>query len=152
MTNQPQPPMTETGRDAALRARLENYATWAALGYTARYEATAERFYNATGFMAPGKSVPLEMAQDEAARARAWAKFQTDEGAQYQRDLRAAALLASPDPVVGAVPDPLVRRLKELASDMRSFKDYGWADALDNILQQATKKEVRTTEDHTRPR
>lgn len=39
----------------------------------AGYEAAAEQFFRATGMMAPSKSVPAEMAQDDhKARHEAW--------------------------------------------------------------------------------
>lgn len=45
-------------------------------GRTEYFERMAEDFYRATGFMAPGKSQPLEMGDhDEVERQRAWAAF-----------------------------------------------------------------------------
>ena len=58
-----------------LIARLEEQAKRNAMGYTERYDYDAERFYRETGFMAPGKSMPLEMCSgfdDETCRNDAW--------------------------------------------------------------------------------
>jgi len=42
--------------------------------HTEKYERHAEAFYSQTGFMAPGKSVPLEMSADQPyeIRLEAW--------------------------------------------------------------------------------
>lgn len=84
-------PQTEEWRE-----RLLWYAEWVGHGYTQRFEETAERFYRATGFLAPGKSVPLGMPLNEIERNRAWDKFQAEERERYQADLRTAAASHAP--------------------------------------------------------
>lgn len=85
--------------------RLLEYQRLVGVSYTQRFEETAERFYGKTGLIAPGKSVPLAMPQDEGERARGWAKFQEAERLQYQEDLsnviyflRVSASPAAPPP------------------------------------------------------
>ena len=63
---------------AALRARLEKALERSEMGYSERYDHDAKRFYAETGFMAPGKSMPVEMYQGEkhqAEREAAWQVF-----------------------------------------------------------------------------
>ena len=58
---------------------LKEYARRTRLGYTELFEASAEDFYKRTGFLAPGKSEPLEMSGGEAhqeERQQLWDKFQ----------------------------------------------------------------------------
>jgi hypothetical protein len=73
----------------AIKARVLEYIRLVGMGYTERFEVQAERFYCETGLIAPGKSVPLEMRQDESERAREWAAFQLRDREQYQQDLTA---------------------------------------------------------------
>jgi hypothetical protein len=73
----------------AIKARVLEYIRLVGVSYTERFEVQAERFYCETGLMAPGRSVPLEMRQDESERARAWAAFQLRDREQYQQDLTA---------------------------------------------------------------
>lgn len=63
--------------DSEIVARLEACLVRSEMGYSERYDADAERFYSETRFMAPGKSVPLEMAstQPDEERQQAWEAF-----------------------------------------------------------------------------
>lgn len=74
-------------------ARLHEELAKIDLGYTERFERNAERFYEATGFLAPGKSVPLEMAsayQDDK-REVAWTTWNLQQKENYRQLLTEAA-------------------------------------------------------------
>lgn len=75
--------------------RLRQYASRSEMGYTERYEDGAARFYQITGYMAPGKSVPLEMAShfNDEERQTAWDEWQRLEAEDFRRDMRRAAEL-----------------------------------------------------------
>ena len=63
---------------ADLRARLEKALERSEMGYSERFEHDAERFYAETGFMAPGKSMPVEMytgERQQEQREAAWQAF-----------------------------------------------------------------------------
>ena len=94
MKTDPAPPV---GLEA-LRQRLKLYRDNVQCGYTERFENAAERFYRQTGFMAPGKSVPMEMRQDEGERTKAWAKFQDAERDQFVADLTELEAVLSAEP------------------------------------------------------
>lgn len=55
----------------------ENAESMSETNFTAAFERLAEDFYRETGFIAPGKSVPLEMAatQHDDERRAAWRKW-----------------------------------------------------------------------------
>jgi hypothetical protein len=60
------------------------------MGHTERFELHAERFYRETGYMAPGKSVPMAMAgsfSDEDRHA-AWDAWNHRQKQQWQQDMR----------------------------------------------------------------
>jgi hypothetical protein len=80
--------MTDAERLRALAARYD-------MTSTARYEADAEAFYRETGFMSPGKDVPMAMGgQDEARRRAAYKQWVEARNAQQQTDiLRGAAAI-----------------------------------------------------------
>jgi len=64
---------------------------------TAHYDRLADAFHRDTGYMAPGKSVPLEMnpgEEWEAERAPAWHKWCAERRAALCSQLRAALSLA----------------------------------------------------------
>ncbi len=72
-------------------ARLREHLRRMDMSYTERFEDGAERFYQQTGFLAPGKSVPLAMGgYDEDERERAWAAFQLKERDVFRADLTEA--------------------------------------------------------------
>jgi hypothetical protein len=73
--------MTDAEVVADLRAMAARYDMTA----TARYEADAEAFYRETGFMAPGKDVPMAMGgQDEGERRAAYEQWVGARGANQQ--------------------------------------------------------------------
>jgi hypothetical protein len=77
--------MTDAERLRALAARYDMTAT-------ERYEADAEAFYRETGFMAPGKDVPMAMGgQDEQERRAAHERWIAARNAQQQADILAGA-------------------------------------------------------------
>jgi hypothetical protein len=83
-------PRTSTREE--LIARLRDYLASSALGYSERFEQNAERFYRETGYMAPGKSVPLEMGgsgmfSDEQ-RGEAWDTWNELNREQWKQDMR----------------------------------------------------------------
>ena len=71
---------------APLLNRLERYLAESMMGYTERFDVQAARFYQETGVMAPGKSMPPEMYQQDSEREHAWAKWQDAQREQW-RDL-----------------------------------------------------------------
>ena len=78
----------------ALKARLADLIARHDMGYSERFDADAERFYRETGFMAPGKSVPMAMAgsfsEDEREQAwEVWTAAQSEGYKQLLRDLLA---------------------------------------------------------------
>ena len=75
--------MTDPQGAEALIRRLREHAENSQRGYSELFERTAEQFYQQTGFMAPGKSMPLEMQQSDDARERAWEQFNKDRKAQF---------------------------------------------------------------------
>ena len=77
---------------STIASRLKQHAQCTVMGYTERFEYYAEQFYRETGFMAPGKSVPLEMAasQPDEARTAAWDRWQIAKREAYLSDLREA--------------------------------------------------------------
>lgn len=70
--------------------RVKGYLEASTLGYTDRYERAAEEFYRETGYMAPGKSVPMEMAGSfsEEDRSAAWDEWHKLNLARWQQDMR----------------------------------------------------------------
>jgi hypothetical protein len=85
---------TDHGAALLLRERdaevLEQRAERLLMSYTARFEQDAEAFYRATGFIAPGRSVPAAMGgYDEDQRQVEWDKWIAE-----QNDLFRWALLA----------------------------------------------------------
>jgi predicted phosphoadenosine phosphosulfate sulfurtransferase len=74
---------------AKLSERLKVMVARNRLGYSERFEQDAERFYAETGFMAPGKSVPLEMASSnsEEEREEAWAKWTDGLREEWYREM-----------------------------------------------------------------
>ena len=81
------PQVEQAERDAAV---LAERAERLLMSYTARYEQDADEFYRATGFMAPGRSVPMAMGgYDEDQRQAEWDKWIAE-----QQDLFRWALLA----------------------------------------------------------
>lgn len=89
-----QDPSEASASITTLIEQLSNLLRRWDLGYSERFEEDAERFYRETGFMAPGKSQPLEMEGDYTRRQEAWDKWTPklgDEAKQIVRD--AIALL-----------------------------------------------------------
>jgi len=87
---------------------LERWATETSMGYTERFETQAELFYRETGLMAPGKSLPLEMPQDDAKRRTAWDEWQGQRRIGFINTLQVAAdaltrLQAERDALAGRV-------------------------------------------------
>lgn len=78
---------------ADLADRLRDEVRRCSLGHVDRYEEDAEAFYRATGYMAPGKSVPFEMAagQDFESRSVAWDKWNRGRAETWKALLREAA-------------------------------------------------------------
>jgi hypothetical protein len=88
---------TTQGLIAALERMADRYDMTA----TERYEVDSELFYVATGYMAPGKDVPMAMGgQNEKERRDAHVAWVAERNAQQQADIRAAiaALRAAPAP------------------------------------------------------
>ena len=80
----------------SLLARLEEQARRNAMGYSERFEYDAERFYRETGFMAPGKSMPMEMYTGEgqqAEREAAWSAWTQKLRDDFQELLASCAAL-----------------------------------------------------------
>jgi hypothetical protein len=92
-------------------ARFKEQIRLGAIGYSERFEAIAERFYRETGFLAPGKSVPLEMSSEdhEERRTAVWAAFQQRERETFYADLQFAidVLAAAPVPCAASPVDPV---------------------------------------------
>lgn len=86
-----------------LPEQLEFYADHVGLSYMDRYEQTAQRFYEKTGILAPGKDQPADGAHSDVVRNIEWAKFQVDEKATYQLALRDAANMLRTHGVLGVV-------------------------------------------------
>ncbi len=61
---------------------------------TEHYENLAEEFYRDTMMIAPGKSVPEEMARDEEARGKAWNAWLKERRTKLLAEYRAALGLA----------------------------------------------------------
>lgn len=84
---------------AELIARFRDYLESSTLGYSERFERNAERFYRETGYMAPGKSMPLEMGgmfTDEE-RGIAWDTWNELIRERWKQDMRdAIAVLEEP--------------------------------------------------------
>jgi hypothetical protein len=78
----------------ALVARLEALAHRYDMTHTERYEADSEAFYAATGYMAPGKDVPMAMGgqneQERRAAHEAWIAGRNMEQQYAIRDAAAA--------------------------------------------------------------
>ena len=75
---------------AELIERVRGYLVESAMGYVERFDLQAERFYRETGYMAPGKSVPMAMAgsfSDED-RGAAWDEWNRLNKEQWQQDMR----------------------------------------------------------------
>lgn len=72
---------------------LELRASLIRMNFTQRFEIEAERFYAATGFLAPGKSVPLEMCRDGYYNERraAWDKWIADQALEFAAACAAGA-------------------------------------------------------------
>jgi len=84
----------------ALVEQLRDMLARDEMGYSERFEHDAERFYRETGFMAPGKSEPLEMSGGDAHQQRretAWQEWCGKRRAEFHTVLRdaVAALTAS---------------------------------------------------------
>jgi hypothetical protein len=80
-------------------ARLREHVRRRSMSHTERFETTAERFYNETGLMAPGKSMPVEMWSDDydARRNAAWVVFNKQVHDTFYADLeRAIQALEAP--------------------------------------------------------
>jgi hypothetical protein len=77
---------------AGLLRRLEEQLVLCDMGYSERFDYQAEKFYRETGFMAPGKSVPLEMAssQQDSEREQAWRVFQDGLRDEWKATIREA--------------------------------------------------------------
>lgn len=59
--------------------QAEDFDAWGGWADVDDFEAKAEEFFDATGIIAPGKSVPAELAQPSTeARLRAWDEFWSD--------------------------------------------------------------------------
>lgn len=91
--------MRETRRET-LVDRLRRYLSQSEMSHTERFDRSAERFYRETGFMAPGKSVPMEMAGgwDDDERGAAWDAWNTRERATWQQDMRDVIALLEAGP------------------------------------------------------
>lgn len=77
---------------ADLLRRLDEQLTLSDMGYSERFDYQAERFYRETGFMAPGKSVPVEMSssQRDEEREPAWRAFQDKLSDEWKATIREA--------------------------------------------------------------
>ena len=81
-----------TEETQALVDRLEAIAARFDMTSTERYEQDSEAFYAATGYMAPGKDVPMAMGgQDEAERRAAHEAWIAERNRQQRDGLRDAA-------------------------------------------------------------
>ena len=91
-------PVTRAELIDGLQAMAHRYDMTA----TERYEADSEAFYAQTGYMAPGKDVPMAMGgQDEAERRAAWDAWVAERNSDQKRMfLEAAAALAAPPGLV----------------------------------------------------
>jgi hypothetical protein len=112
------------GAQEGLAARLLAWEENSRLGYTERFEREAEAFYRATGFMAPGKSVPMEMAatQGDEARDSAWRTWSENRQEQFRKDMRDAASALVPLPGAAA-------RYQDAGLPLAT-EVYGFLDAL----------------------
>ena len=97
---------SRTATNEAIRALLDNHVRRTELGYTERFEEDAEQFYRETGFMAPGKSVPFEMAstQQDDKREAAWNTWTGKMRVDFCAMLRAASAALSTLPAQGWQP------------------------------------------------
>lgn len=77
----------------SLKAALLEWEADTHLSYSERFEKQAEEFYRYTGYMAPGKSVPFEMAStsNEEQRTAAWDAWQVARQQRFRDDILAAA-------------------------------------------------------------
>lgn len=73
--------------------RLRLFANRAEQSHSERYESDADDFYRDTGYLAPGKSVPLEMGTTDYddTRAAKWRDWCDVRQAEYVKRLREAA-------------------------------------------------------------
>ena len=76
-----------------LLTRLQNIIAEENLGYSERFERRAKEFYRATGFMPPGKSVPMEMTISEDARNVVWESWNAQRTKQFYDDLRQCVVM-----------------------------------------------------------
>jgi len=75
--------------DEALINRLFHQLARSKMGYSDLFESDAEAFYAKTGLLAPGKSLPLEMASDEYEDRRnaAWRRWQDEQRERWRSDV-----------------------------------------------------------------
>ena len=104
-------------RDAEV---LEQRAERLLMTYTARFEQDADEFYRATGFMAPGRSVPAAMGgYDEDQRQAEWDRWVAE-----QTDLFRWALLAGAAALkkIGRVSSSLSEASPDTAQEERGLR------------------------------
>lgn len=82
-------PLPSSSRLAGLLIRVEQLLVDARIRTSyERFERDAARFYRETGYMAPGKSLPLEMCpSDDAAREAKWLEWVAARKAEYIQTL-----------------------------------------------------------------
>lgn len=77
---------------AELVDRVRGYLLESSMGHTERFELHAERFYRETGYLAPGKSVPMAMAgspfADDEHRGEAWDEWNRLNKERWRQDMR----------------------------------------------------------------
>lgn len=102
-----------------------------------QFEKLAEQFYRETGLLAPGKSVPVEMYQDEAERRQRWDEFTARLSAERDETIReAAAALPAPQGEEAAICE-----LLQAVSARTSERDQ--ARAAIEMLEQAQVEDAR---------
>jgi hypothetical protein len=92
MSTPPDPVPPSSPREGLVELLLEIVAR-TEMGFTERFEHDAERFYQETHMLAPGKSVPAAMwsFHGEKQRQAAWDEFQSKLKAEFISTLREAA-------------------------------------------------------------
>ena len=131
---------------AQLQSRLLEWEADTHLGYSERFEKQAEEFYRATGFMAPGKSVPMEMSstQNEEQRTAAWDEWQVARQQRFRDDMIAAATALDQHAatvraldVFPAIEDVLAKHCRGRMSERTTRENV--AELIDRILTLDTK-------------
>ena len=133
-----------SGTHADLVARLRAIAARFDMTSTERYEQDSEAFYAATGYMAPGKDVPMAMGgQDETERRAAHESWISGRNRSQQRAIQEAAeALAALTPP--ADPPALVALVREWQQDVENLGSAGpEEDITDQYQKQVWESEAR---------